>query len=265
MIDVANYAQRIGLDPATVTSADYETLSRLVAAHVKTVPFETLAVAGDPYGVWPADGVSLDPAVCYRKVVERRRGGFCYELNGLFGQLLDALGYDATRVASMMLGDDGDPSPPANHLAHVVELDRRYVIDVGMGTPRPRRPLPLDGESHVDAAGVGWRVVDSDRPDADFLVQRRPPDGAWTGRYVFQDRHRPRSFFAATCEYLATAPESPFTGDPVVAVSSERGYRKLRPDSFVRVTDGERTERDVDAATWYEFLEREFDLALAQP
>ncbi|WP_255150473.1 arylamine N-acetyltransferase family protein [Halorarius halobius] len=262
-MDADRYLARIGLDPSAVETADRETLSDLVAAHATTVPFETLATADDPHGERAGRGVSLAPADCFEKVVERRRGGFCYELNGLFGWLLDDLGYEPTRVASMMLGDDGDPSPPADHLTHVVDLDRRYVVDVGMGVPRPRGPVPLDGTARTDPTGVDWRVRPSDRPDCDYLVQYREGDD-WTDRFVFADRHRPRSFFAATCEYLATAPESPFTGEPVVAVSTSDGYRKLNPETLVTVADADRTEREVAPDEWHDVLAREFGVALGR-
>jgi N-hydroxyarylamine O-acetyltransferase len=255
------YLARIGVDPVQVTVPDYDTLARLVAAHATSVPFETLAVAGDPHGTYEGAGVSFAVEDCFEKVVRRERGGFCYELNGLFGWLLDALGYDPDRVAAMVLSDDGDPSPPANHLTHVVELDRRYVVDVGLGCPRPREPIPLDGESRTAASGVEWRVADSDRPDATHRVQRRDPDGGWTDRYVFADRHRSRSYFAATCEYLATAPESGFTDDPVVARSTATGYLKLRPDAFIEVDGTDQTEQEIDSDEWHDLLESEFEIA----
>ncbi|HMB49365.1 MAG TPA: arylamine N-acetyltransferase [Natronoarchaeum rubrum] len=267
-MDPADYLDRIGVDPAgvdlgTVASggADRETLERLQRAHVTSVPFETLAVAGDPFGERDGEGVSRAYPDLYEKLVERERGGFCYELNGLFGWLLAELGYDPDRVAAMVLGDDG-PLPPANHLAHVVDLDRRYLVDAGLGVPSMRRPLPLDGETRTDAAGVDWRVVESDRPDADFLTRfREPGDESWSDRYVFRDRHREREYFAATCEYLATAPESPFTDEPVVARSTDRGYAKLSPDSLTRVVDGEERERSVDPEEWHDLLASEFGIA----
>jgi N-hydroxyarylamine O-acetyltransferase len=229
-VNVDRYLSRLGLDPADVRARprDRETLERLQRAHVTSVPFETLSIADGPAGSRDdrpgpePTGVSLAVDDLYRKVVERRRGGFCFELNGLFGRLLDEFGFDVDTVAAMVV-TDGDPSPPANHRSHVVHLDRRYVVDVGMGVPTLRRPLPLDGTAHVDDAGVGWRVADSDRPDVDCVVQYdgRETDG-WADRYLFGTTPRERSYFEATCDYLATAPESPFTGTPVVSMASGR-------------------------------------------
>lgn len=262
-MDRDRYLERIGLDPTADHPPTRETLSALQSAHVRSVPFETLAVAGHPHADRGGAGVTVDPAACYRKVVERERGGFCYELNGAFGRLLDALGYDAARVPAMVVGSDGDAGPPANHLTHVVSLDRRYVVDVGLGTPPLRRPLPLDGTVVNDAGGVAWRVRGSDRPDADFAVQQRPPGADdWRVRYVFDDRHRGTAYFEASCDYLATAPESPFTGDPVVSLATERGYKKLQPGTLTRVERGDERTREIGPEEWDDVLATEFGIDL---
>jgi N-hydroxyarylamine O-acetyltransferase len=259
-MDPSSYFDRLGLDYAYVADPDLDVLETLQGAHVTAIPFETLAITGDPHGHRDGDGVSLDPEASFEKLVERERGGFCYELNGSFGALLDTLGYDVQRRAAMVI-TDGDPCPPANHLTHVVDLDRRYVVDVGLGVPALRTPLPLDGEEREDEAGVAWRVTESDRPDTDYAVQYREPGGDWDVRYVFADQPRDISYVEATCDYLTSAPESPFTGDPVVSIATDDGYRKLGPDTLTRSIRGETTERDVDPEEWYDLLDLEFNLA----
>ena len=237
-MDHERYLSRLGFDPGWEPNRDLGTVARVQRAHVAAVPFETLSITGDPFGTHDGEGVSLAIDDLYGKVVERRRRGFCYELNGLFGWLLALIGFDIERRAAMVV-TDGEARPPANHLTHVVALDRRYIVDVGLGVPTMRRPLPLDG-THIrtDSVGVTWRVAPSDRPDADFVTQYRDSttdgdDGEWTDRYVFRDVPREMEFFAATCEYLANAPESPFTGTPVVTVATDRGHLKLEPDRLI--------------------------------
>lgn len=258
-MDADRYLARIGLGPDDVADADLATLTRLQYAHVTSVPFETLAITGDPHGDHEGEGVSLALPDLYQKIVDRERGGFCFELNGLFGWLLSAVGFDADRVAAQVV-NDGDPRPPANHHSHVVTLDRPYVVDVGLGTPPMRRPLPLDGTVREDEAGVAWRVVDSDRPDAEFLTQYREPGGEWTDRYLFSTAPRDLSYFEATCDYLQRAPESPFTGDPVVSIGTERGHLKLRPDTLLGTVDGAVHETSISPGEYRDLLEREFGL-----
>lgn len=253
------YLNRIGVTPDRIHRADHDTLEHLQRAHVTTVPFETLAITGDPFGDHDGTGVSLDIAVLYEKIVERERGGFCYELNGLFGWLLRELGFDVEARAAMVVGDDG-AGPPANHRTHVVFLDQRYVVDVGLGIPTMRQPLPLNGDIREGEAGVVWRVVESDRPDADYATQYRKSGDEWTVRYVFRDVQRERCFFEPTCEYLATAPESSFTGDPVVTIATQCGHMKLGPESLTRIRDNEERRRSLDADGWYDVLGREFGI-----
>jgi N-hydroxyarylamine O-acetyltransferase len=250
-VDADRYVERIGLDPATVNRPDYETLARLQRAHVTTVPFETFAINGHPDGSG-GEGVSLALDHLYEKIVERERGGFCFELNGLFGWLLAEVGFDADRVAARVVSD-GDARPPANHHSFVVHLNRDWVADVGTAIPTIRRPLPLDGEVLTDAAGVDWRVVESDRPNADYAVEYRTEE-TWDERYFFRTTPRRLSYFEATCEYLATDPQSGFVGDPVATIATPDGHAKLTPEAVTDTSGGEHTERPVDADSYDDVL-----------
>jgi Arylamine N-acetyltransferase len=118
--------------PETIDGPDLETLARLRRAHLTTVPFETLAIMGDPCGEQEGEGVVLAVFHLYEKIVERRRGGYCFELNGLFHALLAGLGYDVRRAVARTTSV---LRTPANHHTNVIDLDRRYVVDVGTGTP----------------------------------------------------------------------------------------------------------------------------------
>lgn len=256
-MDPDRYLARLGVDPEGLDPT-FETVERLQSAHVTTVPFETLSITGDPYGDRSGEGVTLEIEALYEKLLERERGGFCFELNGLFGWLLAELGFDVDRIAACVL-DDGDPRPPANHHALLVDFERPYVVDVGLGLPKLREPLPVGGRVGPDSAGIEWRTVESDRPDAEYAVQTRS-DEQWEDRYVFTTDPRSLSYFAATCEHLATAPESTFTGDPTVNVGTARGYKRLTPETFTEVVDGEKRKRAVTAASYHDLLEAEFGL-----
>lgn len=260
-MNAERYLERIGVDPASVTAPDRETLERLQRAHATSVPFETLAITGHPWDGRGGDGVVLDPETLYEKIVERRRGGFCYELNGLFSTLLAELGYEVDRLAGAVL-QDGEPTPPANHLTSRVTLDRAYIVDVGLGSLPIRRPLPLDGEPRRDGAGVAWRAIESDRPDHDILTQYRYGSEDWTDRYVCRLTPRSLSYVAATCEYLTAAPESPFTGDPVLTMGTDDGYVKLTPESLTRWIGGEERTEAVDRDEWEEHVETTFGVPL---
>lgn len=259
-MDADSYLRRIGLEPDDVETLDRDTLARLQNAHVRTVPFENLAISGDPWDRRSGAGLSLAIADLEAKIVEHERGGFCYELNGSFAGLLDELGFDGARNAGRIVGDGGIELP-ANHLVPTVELDRTYVVDVGMGTPKIRRPVPLDGTPVEDGVGITWRVVENDRPDVDYTVQYRGPDeDAWTDRYVFTCESRPMRYFTATCDYLTSAPESVFTGSTTVTIATESGHLKLSGRELRRTEGGEGTVRTLDRGEWDDVLAAEFGI-----
>lgn len=262
-VDPARYLDRIGMPSNPANYTGFEDLVRLQRAHVTTVPFENLSIVGDPFTETPGSGVSLALPGLYAKIVERERGGFCYELNGLFGWLLAELGYSVDRLAGMVIGDDGDVQPPANHHTNLVSLDRPYVVDVGLGIPTVRRPIPLDGTPVEDGTGTEWRIVESERPDTHHLTQfRETDDNEWTDRYYFSLEPRELSYFEASCDFLQSAPESPFTGDPVVTMATTDGHLKLTASTLTHRVNGESTRTEVPSAEWYSVLEREFGLAL---
>jgi len=250
------YLHRIGLTPASVDHEDRNGLRRLQRAHVTTVPFENLSIVGPPHSAAPGRGVDLSPAALYEKVVERGRGGYCFELNGLFHDLLTALGYEVERLAARVTSA---LQTPANHHPLLVHLDEPVLVDVGTGPPMLRRPLPLDGTPRTDEAGVAWRVVESERSDVPYCAEVRPPDASgWSGRYVFTLTPRPRSYFAAANDYLQSAPESPFTETPLLALSTHDGYHKLSGHTLTHVKYGSTTERRVTEAERTEVLSRFF-------
>lgn len=277
-MDVAAYLDRVGLDAADVATPDPETLHALQRAHVTTIPWETLGVAGDPFGPAEGEGISLDREHLFEKLVVRERGGFCYEQNALFEWALTELGFDVSVRAAHMLDDAGEVGAPAVHSALVVGVEgERLLTDVGLGVPPMRRPTPLPGgdvaagaddppadwtgDAVEDEAGVEWRVVASDRPDADIETQfRKPGEREWSDRYVLRDVDREWAYFDATCEYLATAPESPFTGSPSVSLATPKGYVKLRPDTVVERAGHRRVERPIREPEWRDRLRTTFGL-----
>lgn len=130
-----------------------------------------------------------------------------------------------------------------------------------MGTPVMRRPTPLEDTPRTDDAGVAWRIAESDRPDATYCVDYREPGAdQWSKRYVFSDVSRPLHYFAATCEYLESAPESPFTGDPIVSIATEAGHRKLSGEALTETSGGDEVERTVSGEEWHATLAAEFGL-----
>lgn len=230
-MDAAAYLARIG-DPSVASPPDAPTLARLQRAHLLRVPFENLDVhLGRP--------IRMDVGAFHRKVVEEGRGGFCYELNGLFGALLEAVGYRVTRVSARVWGDDGAPGREFGHLALLVHLDEDWLADVGFGD-FSLEPLRLR-EGEQDAGGEGFRLV---REGEGWRAERRV-DGRWAPQYSFEARGRDLVEFEEACRWTQTSPESIFTRKRVCTLATPRGRVTLRDGRLVETTDGARAERPV--------------------
>lgn len=123
-MDVTSYLERIGYSGALTPNA--ETLASIHRAHLFTVPFENLDIG------WKR-GIRIDQQASVRKIVEHCRGGFCYELNGAFAALLQALGFKVTLLSARIPSGDGSYGPEFDHLTLRVDLGEPWLADVGFG------------------------------------------------------------------------------------------------------------------------------------
>ena len=151
-MNVDAYLTRIGYTgPRT---PDATTLAALHHAHILAVPFENLDIGlGRP--------ITLDLPSRYAKIVTRRRGGFCYELNGLFAWLLQQLGYGVTLLSAGVYGGDGAPGPDYDHLTLLVRCPgdpTPWLADVGFGEGF-REPLRLDVADAQTRHGRQYRLA----------------------------------------------------------------------------------------------------------
>ena len=213
------YLRRIGVDPQ-VGAPSYELLAHLQLAHLIAVPFENLHVV---HRRGPRTG--LDWSV--PKIVHQRRGGWCFELNGAFGALLQALGFRARHVACRVWeGNPGDPTPgewgpPFDHLAVVVELDGHdWFVDVGFGDCC-LQPLPLAaGEVEAlprrarlepdESAGTYWVLHELMPGDGGPAT----PQSAWTPQLLIDPAARGLHEFDGRCDFLQTHPTSTWHQKP---------------------------------------------------
>lgn len=160
------YLRRLGVQhPGWPT---VEVLRELHLRHLQTVPFENLSVH-------LGEKIVLEEARLVEKVVGARRGGFCYELNGTFGALLAALGFDVTLLAGRVYGDEGRLGIPYDHLAlRVGTVDGgEWLADVGFGA-HSHYPLAFGARGEQEDPGGTFRIVEAG-PDAAGV---RSGDGA---------------------------------------------------------------------------------------
>lgn len=226
-VAVEAYLDRIGA--AHPARPDAEALRDLQLRHLRTVPFENLSVH-------LGEDILLTDDALIDKIVTRRRGGFCYELNGAFAALLAGLGYRVSRLAARAYGGDRF-GPPFDHMALRVDLDSPWLADVGFGR-FSHFPLRLDTpDEQADPGGV-FRVVPAPDGDLDVLCDGRP-------EYRLETRVRTLDDFAPTCWYHRTSPDSHFTRSLVCSRLTEAGRVSLSGRTLIETVDGRRSERTL--------------------
>lgn len=247
------YLARIGLGDAEI-SADIDCLRLLQRSHLLSVPFENL----DIYWKRP---IVLDLGKFYSKVVVDRRGGFCYELNGLFNELLRSLGFQ-TRLISARVFNGTDHGPEFDHAAIIVTIgDEEYLADVGFGdfTAEPLR-FALDEEQRDPNGKFIIR-----RLDGDYLEVVKRNGDEWRSEYIFKDIARDLSEFSEMCDFQQYSPESHFTKGKLCSIMTETGRKTLTDSKFIVTRDGEKVEREVAAdAEFYRLLNDEFGIQRIQ-
>ena len=216
------------------------------------VPFENLDIhLGSP--------ITLSLPSLYDKIVRRRRGGFCYELNGLFGWLLDQLGFHGTMVSARVF-QDGKPGPEFDHLVLLIETGERLLADVGFGDSF-LEPLPLDAEEESFQDGGSYRLIGFG-PERE-LQQRRYSD--WEPQYVFSLIPRRLSDFHAMCQFHQTSPDSLFTRKAVCSLATPNGRVTLSNGRLIVTTAGQRDELAVATEGEYRALLHEhFGISLEE-
>ena len=226
----STYLQRIQYTgPLTPT---LEVLQNLQRAHLFHVPFENL----DVYLKRP---IELGIDHFYTKIVQKNRGGFCYELNGLFCELLRRLGFDAEMVSCRVFNvKKQDYGAEFDHLAILVKIgESRYLTDVGFGD-FTRKPLHFVlGETQHDPNGTF--VLDT--YENDYFRVNKKTNATWNPEYIFQDKSRVLSEFAGMCHYHQHHPESHFTGKRLISKPLENGRITLTGNILKR-TSGDKVE-----------------------
>ncbi|GAA2745220.1 arylamine N-acetyltransferase [Terrabacter aerolatus] len=230
--ETADYLARVGAAaPEAPTAAALASLHR---AHLLAVPFENLDIPlGRP--------IHLDRDALLDKVVGARRGGYCYELNGLFALLLRSLGYAVDLVSARVATADGGLTDDFDHLALIVTgggLDVPVLADVGFGDAFIEPLVLRDGERRAEPG----KDVGLVRADGDWHYRERRPGSEWRTQYVFDPAPHPLSDFEERNVWQQTSPDSHFTRSRVASRLTPTGRVTLSGERLITTTHGRRHE-----------------------
>lgn len=253
-MDIAAYLNRIRY--RGLVKPDVQTLHPLQHAHLLAVPFENLDIA------WKRP-IRLDLESLWNKIILQRRGGFCYELNGMFAELLTAIGFDVTYLNARVFNSNGEPGIDFDHLTLLVQTPHssiRWLTDVGFGDSF-HRPLNLDERGEQIQGLRSYRL---DKTSSRFIAWQKNYDGTWERQYYFDLRaHKFPDEYEAACLYHQTSPRSSFTQGSIISLATRDGRISLEDGRLIVTTNGQRSEQPVrDQAEYQALLKQYFDVTL---
>lgn len=233
--DINAYLARIRYSGSLKANA--RTLREIHIRHMKSVPFENLSVQNK-------QPIFLQEDFLFHKIVTRKRGGFCYELNTLFAALLRRLGFRVEMLsAGVWYPEKEKYGPEFDHMTLLVTLETPFLADVGYGYSF-LEPLRLD-KAGPQEQERGVFCIENEK---DSLVMKRysSRDSRWKPQYRFTLMPRRLSDYEEMCRYHQTSPDSPFTRKLFCTLAAPQGQVTLNNMSLItRSLDGRREERHL--------------------
>lgn len=223
-IDVEAYLSRINVRQNYQPTLAY--LKQLHRSHLFAIPFENL-------DIHHGRKIMLDVHRSFRKVIEEQRGGFCYELNGLFYHLLLQLKFDCKLISARVFREDGSLGPDFDHMAIVVRIDGvRWLVDVGFGDSfiEPKRLEPY--QTMLDYNRYFKFEMD---PDDNFILMMSDEGVDYREKYAFSLETKEYIQFLDMCDYHQSAPESPFLKKKMITIATKSGRITLT-DRLLKTT-----------------------------
>jgi N-hydroxyarylamine O-acetyltransferase len=233
-----------------------QTLYDLHFAHMLAVPFENLDIG-------LKRPIQITESAIYEKIVINKRGGFCYEINGLFAWLLKQVGFNVTYLNARVYDHEGKMGIDFDHLALMVQIPEkpeRWLVDVGFGDSFTE-PLKFD----VDGKQIqGLRAYRIEQVTDGYAVWRKNYDATWERLYFFDlEPHNFPDEYEAACLYHQTSPESSFTRGSIITRTTTNGRVSLEDGKLILTRNGQRTEKRLESREEYKALLLEhFEIAL---
>ena len=212
------------------------------------MPFENLSIHSN-------EPIVLTDDALFTKIVERRRGGFCYELNGLFSALLRALGFQVVKLAAGVAKNEspGSFGPIFDHMTLMVTLEERWLVDVGFGDSF-LEPLRLDETGEQFEGTQGFRII---QDNSHRILLRRNADNDWKAQYRFTLDSYNYPDYEEMCRFHQTSPDSHFTRGRLCSRATEDGRITLSGMKLITTKGTLRLEDNIASPEEYDRILRE--------
>src|SRR5262245_6449479 len=235
-MDIPTYLKRINYSEPV--KPDAETLYGLQRAHMTSVPFENLDIG-------LKRPIRLSEQALWNKIIFQKRGGFCYELNGLFAWLLKQIGFDVTYLNARVFNQAGELGIDFDHLALLVQIPNRpgrWLSDVGFGDSF-NEPLTFE---NPDEQVQGLRSYRLEHIAEGYIVWQKNYDGSWERHYFFDlEPHYFPTDYESACLYHQTSPKSSFTRGSIISRATPDGRVSLEDGWVIITMNGTREKRPV--------------------
>lgn len=204
-------------------------IKELQGAHLDTFPFSNL-------GVLLREDLSLESEVLFDRVVTNRRGGYCFEQNKIFFEILNSSGFHCDIVLGRVLHNRDIDVPRTHRITRVALADRNYIVDVGFGPLCPRQPLLVDLDKPQDQGDAVYRII---QPDLGRYLLQIKQAGGWFTLYSFDNGTYTEADCLCGHHYSSTHPDAVFVNNLVVSRKSYDNVRLLKNGEFHRIRRGE--------------------------
>ncbi len=230
---VEEYLSRIGIDDTEKPSVAF--LSKLQLAHLYSIPFEDLDIPDRAR-------IILNVERIYKKIITTKRGGFCYELNGLFHWLLTQLGFNVDMLSARVYNaQNQELGPEFDHMTLLVHLEKDYLVDVGFGDSF-RHPIEMPNGECKDVSGY-YKVYNIDNNN--FELQRFEED-EWKLQYSFTTIPRKLSDYNEMCNFQQDSQTSHFRTRMKCTKATPTGRITLSDNSLTITENGVKKKIEID-------------------
>ncbi|MCF8243307.1 MAG: arylamine N-acetyltransferase [Melioribacteraceae bacterium] len=249
-MNVKKYLDRLGIKPDPAHSLKF--LTELQNSHMQKIPFENLDIHLNKK-------ITMDVNQFYNKIIDERRGGFCYELNGLFGSLLIEMGFSVDFLSAQVF-ENGKYGREFDHLTLIVHLENDYLVDVGFGDSFRSPLLFPDGEVE-DISGKYKLTIDENNAQTFYLL--KSDNNEWKPQYTFSTIPRNLTEFAGMCEYHQTSPESSFTQKWICSAATAEGRISLSEKNLKVTNGGRKTITEINGKHEFcDLLNKHFNISI---